>query len=616
MLRQVRSYVFDVISIVLVICISAAGASYNISKQGIDTNEAIFLTIGSGIAKGSVLYKDLFDLKTPFDYFWLSWVAPNPSQLIYAHYAQAVVFVLSSLTVFVIGKKIHGTLAGLVAALLVCGDPLILVFRLNLGPENWLNFFGLITLACLLMWVQSHSGKWLMLAGATAAAAFWSEQFGAVVVILVFLTVIWHKFHETKPRIILHELLTALAGMLILSAPFLAYFVLNNATTEFIQSAIRIPLANNAESPSIDERILNVQNPFHMVAGTVFGNFQNPLLWPLFLLYLIITSWRWCHDRRSDKSILLIIYSLSFYLAIIAYWPSAPEHMLPLIAPLAMGAASLMVSLFERQLTWLRALRVLPSRIFQLRFNLYPIVTGIFLLSIICVSVVNVPSSIQKVQAYELEAPPSALVTYIDNTTSPNQRILVLASPSVYYFSQRQPAITHFFLSQKSYMNIQLAEIQTAINKKSAVLVVVDVSSDQQHPVELAVWEEVVRSAAYHMATRVGKFVIHRLYETETSTVVFVMYDSQGKLHSEGSVSLSGLGSYPTDGHTPVSIPNGRYTITANIPSGYVLSRSTAGAWTNSPNTAKPSVEFSNLTMNPTNVTLSNFQGTILVYIQ
>jgi hypothetical protein len=457
-----------------------------------------------------------------------------------------------------------------------------------------------------------------MLAGATAAAAFWSEQFGAVAVILVFSTVIWNKFHETKPRIVRDELLTALAGMLILSAPILFYFVVNNAATEFIQSVILVPLTWHAEAPSIGERILNVQNPFHMVAGTVFANFKNWLLWPLFLVYLIITSWRWCHDRRSDKSFLLIIYSLSFYLAIIAYWPGGAQHTLPLISLLAIGAASLMVKLFERQLAWLRALRVRPSRIFQLRFNLFPVVTGIFLLLIMCVSAINVPSSIKNVQAYELEAPPSALVTYIDKTTSPNQRILALSSPSVYYFSQRQPAITHFFLGPKSswFSNIQIAEIKTAINMKSAVLVVVDTSSDQQHPVEVALWEEVVRSAAYHMATRVGKFVIHRLYETETSTVVFVMYDSQGGLHSEGSVSLLGIGSYPTDGHTTISIPNGHYTITANIPAGYVLSTSSSGAWTYSPNTAKPSVMFSSPTMNPTNITLNNFEGTILVYIQ
>lgn len=51
------------------------------------------------------------------------------------------------------------------------------------------------------------------------------------------------------------------------------------------------------------------------------------------------------------------------------------------------------------------------------------------------------------------------------------------------------------------------------------------------------------------------------LGDSKTSTVVFYMHDSHGRLHSEGSVSLPSLGNYSTDRHTPVSIPNGNYTI-------------------------------------------------------
>ena len=135
MLRPIRNFIFDIISVVLVICISAEEALFNINKQGLNYDEGVFLTIGSGIAKGSVLYKDLFDVKTPLVYFWLSWIATYPSQLAFAHYVEAVVFVLSSIMVFVMGKQIHNTLTGLVAALLLLSDPFTLIFRVQLGPR-------------------------------------------------------------------------------------------------------------------------------------------------------------------------------------------------------------------------------------------------------------------------------------------------------------------------------------------------------------------------------------------------------------------------------------------------------------------------------------------------
>jgi hypothetical protein len=232
------------------------------------------------------------------------------------------------------------------------------------------------------------------------------------------------------------------------------------------------------------------------------------------------------------------------------------------------------------------------------------------------VSVVSVPSSVQKVQGYWLEAPPSDLVAYIDRWTTPNQRILVPTSTLTYYFSERQPAIAHFFHGYATDRSAELVQIRAAVRSKSSALIVIDVLSND--PIEAALWEAAGRSVTYHIAASVGKYVIYAPNEPETSAVVFVMFDSQGKLHSEGSVTLSGLGSYPTDGRTPVSIPNGHYTITANIPSGYVLSTSSSAAWTSIlyPSTGVKPVEFSSRTMNPTNITLNNFEGMVLVYIQ
>jgi hypothetical protein len=516
---------------------------------------------------------------------------------------EAVVFVLSSLMVFVVGKRIHNTLTGLVAALLVLSDPFTLIFRVQLGPENWLKFFGLVTLACLLVWVESHSGRWLMLAGAASAAAFWSFQFGALAVILVFSAVIWGNFHEPPhSRIIRDELLTALVGMLIVSAPFLAYFIINNATTQFIQAIIRVPFTETSATPGMIDRVLSLQSPLHMIVYT-YPNFENKLLWPIFLVYLFHTSWRWGHDGKADKSILLIAYFASFYLVIIAYWPNSAQHTLPLTPIMAVGAASLIVTLFEREITWLRALLIHPARIFQLRSNIIPFISGILLLSIISMSVVSVPSSVQKVQGYWLEAPPSDLVAYIDRWTIPNQRILVPTSTLIYYFSERQPAIAHFFHGYTTDRNAELAEIRTAVRSKSVALIVIDVSSNDF--VEFIIRDEVRRSAAYHIAAVVGKYVIYAPNEPRTPTDVFYGYNSQGELHSEGNESLSGLGYYPTNGHVPASIPNGRYTITANIPFSHILSTFSSGAWTSNPSTGVKPVEFSSRTMSPTNITLS-----------
>ncbi|HKM78072.1 MAG TPA: glycosyltransferase family 39 protein, partial [Candidatus Bathyarchaeia archaeon] len=492
MLRPIRSYIFDIVSMILVMCVSAAEALYGITRQGLDVNEGVLLTVGAGIAKGSIPYKDLFFIHTPFAYFWLSWITPHPSQLAFAHYVEAVVFVLGSLTVFVIGKKIHNTLTGLVAALLVLSDPFTLIFRVQLGPENWLKLFSLVTLACLLVWVENHNGKWLMLAGAAAAAAFWSFQFGAVTIILVFSVIIWNNFKAHQSRIIRYQLLMTLAGMLIVSVPFLAYFAINNVMGQFVQAIIGVPLAENAGVSGMLDRVLTLQSPLHLVVYTnKYADFENKLLWPVFWLYLIYTAWRWGHNGKTDKSILLILYFSMFYLAILAYWPNSPQHTFPLTPIMEVGAASLIVILFERQITWLRALRIHPSHIFHLRSNLIPFISGILLLSIISMSIVSVPSSIQKVQDFWLEAPPLEVVAYIDRWTTPSQRIIVPSSPLTYYFSERQPAIAHFFHGYKTE-SAEAAEIRTAIKTKSAALIVIDITSNNF--VEFVIRDEVTHS--------------------------------------------------------------------------------------------------------------------------
>jgi len=521
MFRPIRSYIFDIVSIILIICVSAAEALYDINRQVPDINEGVLLTAGAGIAKGFIPYKDLFFIHTPFAYFWLSWIALHPSQLAFAHYVEAVVFVLGSLTVFVIGRKIRNTLTGLVAALLVLSDLFTLIFRVQLGPENWLKFFGLVTLACLLVWVEHHSRKWLMLAGAAAAAAFWSFQFGALAVILVFLVIIWNNFKTRPPRIIGYQLLIALAGMLIVSAPFLTYFAVNNVMGQFVQAVIGVPLVQNGGASGMLDRLLSLQSPLHpVIVANVYADLESKLLWPVFWLYLIYTGWRWGHNGKSDKSMLLIVYFSMFYLAITAYEPNFAQHTLPLIPIMEVGAASLIATVFEREITWLRALRIHPSHIFHLRSNLIPFISGILLLSIISISIVSVPSSIQKVQNYYkggADVPPPSLVAYIDRWTTPSQRIIVPSSPLTYYFSERQPAIAHYFHCYTTEA-VEALEIGTAIYTRRAALVVIDNTSGNS--VELAIRFEVIHSGAYHRAAEIGRYDVYALNEPKNSTVV------------------------------------------------------------------------------------------------
>jgi hypothetical protein len=500
MLKQIRSYVLDVISILLVICISAAEASYNISKQGMDYNEGVFLTVGAAIAKGSVLYRDIVVDHGMIISFLLSRVAPDPSQLIYAHYLQAVVFVLCSLMAFVVGRMVHSRLAGLVATLLLLSDPLMLFYRVYIGPENWLSLFGLVTLACLLVWFQSHGRWWLVFAGAAAAAAFWAEQFGAVSVVLVLLAVVRVK-RERKRIVMRDDFLAAVTGMLVISAPFLTYLIINNVMIQFVQYTIGEPFTEQGFGASgILYRMSHIgSGPWYSVESQ-FLNLENNLLWPLFLAYLILTSWRWGRDGRTDKSILFITYFSLFYLLVIfVYSHNGPLHILPLTPVIAIGVASFIVSLFEREMNGLRALCIRPSRIFQLRFNLISMLTCIFLLAIICVSVINVPSTCRQVQGWKNgdPLPPSELIAYIDRWTAPNQRILALSLPYTYYLSERQPAIPYFFLGYESYSSVQFAEMKTAIDMKSVTLVVVNFQSS--HQVERWLIMMVSTSPNYHL---------------------------------------------------------------------------------------------------------------------
>jgi hypothetical protein len=411
----------------------------------------------------------------------------------------------------------------------------------------------------------------------------------------------------------------ALAGMLIVSAPFLAYFAINNEMAQFVQAVIGTPVTENAGG--MLDRVLSLQSPLHWVAFTNYVDFENKLLWPVFCLYLIYTCWRWGHNGKSDKNIPLIVYFSMFYMAILAYWPNSFTHVVPLIPIMEVGAASLIVTLFEREITWLRALRIHPSHIFHIRSNLIPFISGILLLSIISISIVNIPSSIQNVQRFSPEAtPPQSLVAYIDRWTTPNQRIIMLSSPLTYYFSERQPAIPYFFHGYETMDPKIVEEIQTCIYTKCAALIVVNYEFIRTNiPGELALFGMVSHSPAYHMATVLDqRYAMYEISKVEayTSTVVFYMQDSHGNFHPEGSVNLSGLGSYPTDGQTHVSIPNGHYTLTAaHIPSGFTLSKSGFGPWGSNPNDPRL-LEFSSRTMNSATITLNFFNGAVYLYIQ
>jgi hypothetical protein len=491
-----------------------------------------------------------------------------------------------------------------------------------------MNFFGLVTLACLLVWVQNHGKKWLMFAGVTAAAAFWSEQFGALSVTLVLFAVLWEGFHERcTPRSIRDGLLTALAGMLIMSAPFLIYLVTNGATSQFFQAIIGVPLSKNVadvQASAVVDRVLDISDPFHFVSNWASRYLTSKFLWPGILAYVVLTIWRWGRNGSTDKSILLLTYFSSLYSVTLVYRPIWETHVFFLIPLMAIGTASLMVFLLERQTTWLRAIRIRPSRVFRSRFNLIPIMAGIFLLSIICMSVVNVASSYQAVQGWgtaigAAEVPPG-VIAYIDKHTTASQRILATSNPMIYYLSGRQPAIAHFFVTPYLFVSatssIMPGEVQTCVDTKCAALIVVDYHMEGLE--QNVVWI-MDHSYGYRQVTVLdhwfGIYEIAPLPSIVGSIVVFYMQDSRGRFHPEGNISLSGLGSYPTDCHTHVKIPNGHYTFTVQIPSGFTLSKSSFGAWNSNPNNAR-FLEFSSRTKNPTDITLKNFDGALLVYIE
>jgi len=358
----IKRVALDVILVLAVVGIGAIQALHNIGDLGIGYDEGVFLTAGSSIASGRVMYRDIFDHKTPFLHILLSLVAPSPSQVVQVRLLQGLVLIAVALLLFATTKMIHGSLAGLLAAFFFVTDPLVTFFRVAAYTENWLNVFGIACLTCLVAYAKSRgtSKVWILLAGGTAAMAFWANQFGIGIVVLVFFAVLWVGFQTRTTHESLGRLVLAGVGILVASTPFIAYIVINSAQISFIRDIFLMPLAENA-SVATGDPLAMIGFLLRVIESSIYSPppalAYNMVLWPAFLAYLVYTAWQWKRQGKTDVRVLVVICFSVLIFFISASSHRWEQHVLLTTPLMSLGTAAFTVELAKWHLRHARARR-------------------------------------------------------------------------------------------------------------------------------------------------------------------------------------------------------------------------------------------------------------------
>ena len=254
-------------SVIAVLLILLLIRSYRSSTLGTQSDEGLHITAAERVALGDVLYRDLFENRTPLVEWGLALFfkisAPN-------------VFtgrVLAQLTVVLSGALIIATVnnankeqgeglqkssnarwfASLLAVLLVAFTPLAIFWARFTMLEHWQVLFSLLSITAITFALASKKEIWWLIAGFAAGLALLSKQSALTLIVatLIFFLLLYIKERDAGIFRPIAKWLAGLATILILFHVFLA---LNGSLSNFYEFASTTnrfsPLSNLPEKIS------------------------------------------------------------------------------------------------------------------------------------------------------------------------------------------------------------------------------------------------------------------------------------------------------------------------------------------------------------------------------
>ena len=266
-----------------IIITAVSSASPIVAINGINDSNCL-LTVGRGLLRGKIVYRDLMEQKGPILYLI------NAVAALITPYGFTGVWITESIACYifiVIAAKIQRLLrpSGKRMPIIICGAMTFLVYSCycfaygNTAEEFSIPCIAAILFLCTRCILSDNIDfKSTFIAGCLTAFVFWIKftLCGAVVGIAIFLTVYLIRRKDLKS--LFRAVTGVIAGFMAVSAAVILFFALNHASRElfdvyFYQNIFKYNMGGDAEDP-----LYKVLSPLLMLFMYSADNFHLALL--------------------------------------------------------------------------------------------------------------------------------------------------------------------------------------------------------------------------------------------------------------------------------------------------------------------------------------------------
>jgi len=309
-LNLVKSYSrSEIIFIILFTVLIFIVPIFYINSIGMSDDEAAYLVIGNRISNGSVLYRDVSDVKFPGTYYLAAFInSIFGKSLIAARIFVSIFHAASAIVIYFLGTKIKDKKVGMIASIFFLIAAYIPIFQgYFFKAEPFAVFFLLASALCFLK--KGHRNN--LLAGVFLGIGVLFKQTAILlfgVYFLYYLLQLRFKDNQTKQYFLdsAKNLVLIFLGVTLSIIPVFLYFFLVGAMNEFLYYSVYFLSFYNL--------------PFQFLFKLnlwINGFFSYLPIWLLFLGMLSFIFYEYLKGKKTDTKNLLLGLS-----AIILLYPA------------------------------------------------------------------------------------------------------------------------------------------------------------------------------------------------------------------------------------------------------------------------------------------------------
>jgi len=204
-------------------------------------DEGSFLYFGWMIVQGNVLYRDLFNEKSPGVFFTVALIFFLFGKNIFVvRILSMFLSILTTLIIFKIGNKISNPLTGLISALLYELEPITLSYSTMVVTETFMIFFMVLAVYFYIPAHEKNSTWHYLLVGILIGLSAIMRQTGIILLLIVILHRVYSRDTVKKW---LQSIGTLIVGVLISVIPLIVYFLAVNALNDALYDIILYKLS-------------------------------------------------------------------------------------------------------------------------------------------------------------------------------------------------------------------------------------------------------------------------------------------------------------------------------------------------------------------------------------